>query len=157
MKSLMTELWEFITALDLQTHMDWIPNTDDLEAVLEQDRELITAYGEAEADLLADVSGLVLCIYWDDGHDSLLVGLNGQWIHLFSLDSAFTENKRKLLRKWERLEFISSISGENLQNHTYAEELYEFLTPNEAAQKNQTPSVTQQATPPSIGAWHKDL
>ncbi|MBQ3409825.1 hypothetical protein IJG66_00495 [Candidatus Saccharibacteria bacterium] len=151
MKSLMTELWEFITALDLQTHMDWIPNTDDLEAVLEQDRELITTYGKAEADLLADVSGLALCIYWSNGQNSLLVGLNGQWIHLFSLDGAFTENKRKALRGWERLEFISSISGATLQDRTYAEELYEFLTPDEAAQKN------QKATPPSIGAWHKDL
>lgn len=144
MKNLMVQLWSLIEALDRKTGMDWLPNTDDLEAILEQDKELTTFFSETETEVLGDPAEPVVCLWWSNGQNKVLIGLNNQWLHLWSSDRPFTEASRKVLRKWDKLDFISVISGQDAHDRQFSEELYIY--------KDGEHKIS-----PPIGAWHKTV
>lgn len=113
MLSLMTTLWSFIEELDKQSGMDWLPNTDNLQSLLDLNAKEIKVYSELEQTLVGkNTNPIINFVHDQDHHVKVFFGLNNIWIELWLMDNELTVEKETEIQNWEKLSHIVDCNGE---------------------------------------------
>ena len=123
MLGLMTTLWSFVEELDKQSKMDWIPNTDDLQALLDLNTKEIKKYSELEDKLIGkNINPIISFRHELDHKIKVRFGVNHMWIELWPLDSELSLTEEIELQNWEKFSHIVDCNGEKA-----TESFYEYL------------------------------